>query len=281
MDITTDPINVSNLIKDKKSKFRETIKSMIKKPANPKGLQTVSPLVGSSHPSILGTAADYLIRFKTEIINPPELKKNPHPWVAESMSKSFGGHGLDIIQEAKTNLATAIQQGILSDNLISSALKLARLEGMFWSRQIRPLDNGISSADLKDLRSIVDKADAKTLTAKNQFYLNPIFGFATPTFNIGADGDIIIDDMLIDIKTYKDPKVSWNDFCQLICYMILMQIHKMIGNPEIENFGEVSKIGLYFTRHNFFWIINFFDLISQDEFKTVAMQFYETSGYRS
>jgi hypothetical protein len=132
---------------------------MIKKPANPKGLQTVSPLVGSSHPSILGTAADYLIRFKTEIINLPELKKIPI-------------HGL------------------------------------------------------------------------RKACLNP---------------SVVMD----------------------YCYMILMQIHKMIGNPEIENFGEVSKIGLYFTRHNFFWIINFFDLISQDEFKTVAMQFYETSGYRS
>ena len=65
---------------------------------------------------------------------------------------------------------------------------------------------------------------------------NPIF--THPELNIAADGDIILDDCLVDIKATTSAKVSRVMLHQVVCYVLL---------DKDDVFG-IRKVGLYMAR---------------------------------
>ena len=65
---------------------------------------------------------------------------------------------------------------------------------------------------------------------------NPVLGRSD--LNIKADGDLILDDCLIDIKATINAKVSQEMLHQLVCYALL----------DIEDKLAIRKVGLYMAR---------------------------------
>ena len=80
---------------------------------------------------------------------------------------------------------------------------------------------------------------------KKYCVLNPTFGEGS--ILVGrADADIIMDGMLIDIKTTKKPAFTRKYFNQLIGYYILNKIGRI---DQIEEEVEIKELVIYYSRH--------------------------------
>ena len=106
------------------------------------------------------------------------------------------------------------------------------------------------------MRNLILTVPEDVFNAKEVCILNPTFNEASRLVG-GADADIIIDDILIDIKTVKYLKLSRPDFNQLIGYYILY------------------KIGIYFSRYGYLHIINLVDVINNNTFPEFIERFKE------
>jgi len=80
--------------------------------------------------------------------------------------------------------------------------------------------------------------------AKKRCVLNPTFGRGSSLVG-GADGDLIIDDTLIDIKTTKHLTFDREFFNQLIGYYVLSRI----GGIDDCARGEIKHVAIYYARY--------------------------------
>ena len=74
--------------------------------------------------------------------------------------------------------------------------------------------------------------------------LNPHFGKGS-TLVGGADADLIVDGVLIDIKTTQQTSFTQDNFNQLIGYYVLSKLGKVNDSEDI----QISKLGIYFSRY--------------------------------
>jgi hypothetical protein len=150
---------------------------------------------------------------------------------------------------AKSNYTRFIEEGLITDDLIVSCLFLAKMDVYFRRRVIDdnldfhdPKDTG----DIKAMLSLVDMNDFKS---KNSCYLNPTFGKGSQMV-YGADADLIIDDLLIDLKTTKHLRLEREDLNQLLGYYILSLIGGINDTPRVK---PIKRIGIYFARYGVLW----------------------------
>jgi len=79
----------------------------------------------------------------------------------------------------------------------------------------------------------------------------------------GADADLVIDEMLIDIKTTKIFQMKREYYDQLIGYYTLYRIDGIDGMPG--NY-EIKKLGVYFSRYGYLHIYDIEDIIDENKF---------------
>ena len=95
----------------------------------------------------------------------------------------------------------------------------------------------IPSAQVSDITQMAEKLrSAFSDRMPRSVVSNPVFGRSE--LNIGADGDIILDDCLVDIKATINSKVSRVMLHQVVCYALL---------DKDDVFG-IRKVGLYMAR---------------------------------
>jgi len=262
--------------------FHEKFKSTITRPNGKLDKPILAPPL-TSHYQLVGIAFDYLLRFHLERIN---VGSKISAWAAEE-GVTFLLDPLeessDQYEKAKRHLDRArnlyqlfIQDGFLTDELISAALCLARLEetrrtGAFNEADLLTFDEK-DVADLRQLMSLVREQD---FLSRKDCYLNPTFG-STP-----SNADLIIDNKLIDIKTTKDLVLDRRHLHQLIQYYILLSLEGInVGRKRhlnyFEEVCEVDQICIYFSRHGYLHLMKIGDLIDQENFPGFVKWYIET-----
>lgn len=142
--------------------------------------------------------------------------------------------------------------GILTDSLIKSALFLARL-GINY--RVGIIDQNLGNENemnIKDIRQLMAVLKDEYFQVDNHCIINPTFGDGSQLVQ-GADGDLIIDDTLIDIKVTKNLAVERIHLNQTIGYYIFSLIG---GVNDDKDFKPIKNIGLYFARHGVLWKIS-------------------------
>lgn len=217
----------------------------------------------TEHYGLVGTAFDYLLRFYIERLNPQAIT---HKWVAEEAVekmkefgfafsrgyRSVGGiengllvKGGEIVSQAKAVYLDYLGSGVMNDDVIKAALLLAQL-GTYFVTGIIDEDFGIvDEGDIADLRKLGSIINADAFRAKELCVLNPTFGNASDLVG-GADADLVIDDMLIDIKTTSRLEVRRDDFNCLVGYYILFEIGGVDGVPSEH---KIERLGVYSSRY--------------------------------
>jgi hypothetical protein len=133
---------------------------------------------------------------------------------------------------------------VLSKRILNTAIFLAKLDVRI---RIGIIDNNLDNieseklAELEDLFRIVPW---KKFKAKEQCILNPTFNKGS-TLVGGADADLIIDNLLIDIKSSKHCKISRDDINQVIGYYLLSIIG---GVTDCKKIG-INELGIYFASY--------------------------------
>jgi hypothetical protein len=101
--------------------------------------------------------------------------------------------------------------------------------------------------DIADLRNLVTAIPLEQFKAKKECFLNPTFGDASRAIG-GADADIIVDDLLLDIKVRKDVAITTEDFHQVIGYYLLYKIGG-VGSDGIYYIPDITRVGFYSARY--------------------------------
>jgi hypothetical protein len=92
--------------------------------------------------------------------------------------------------------------------------------------------------------------------------LNPTFGEASHLVG-GADIDLVIDDVMFEIKTTQKLELTRDYFNQLMGYYILYRIGGIDGmHPQ----HKITRLGIYHSRYAYNYIVEVQTIISEDKF---------------
>lgn len=201
---------------------------------------------------LVGTAFDYLLRFYVEKLNPGT---KPSDWVADNglrillayADRSRATEAVRLMAEAKKRYKTFQQSNRTcpSPSLIEAAIWLASFDAVFRAGVIDvKLQARVPDLLVKDLRKMLSLVPEELFRAKRRCVLNPTFGHGSSLVG-GADGDLIIDYTLIDIKTTKHLTFEREFFNQLIGYYAL----SCIGGIDDCGRGKIKHVAIYYARY--------------------------------
>jgi len=201
--------------------------------------------------SLVGTAFDYLMRFWIKRNNPQAEVKS---WVAETaveitlpmlgVPASVTKTAKRILREAKQTYSEYLETGDVTDEIICATVHLAQLDPIYRALYVDPNLGIVEQPVIDELKELLSLVNPKYFLAKKYCALNPTFGDASSLVG-GADADLIIDDVLIDIKTTQSGKLDIGQFHQLIGYYILNHIGRINGKHNI----RINQLGVYYSRY--------------------------------
>ena len=292
-------MSLTSLLKyrDIKTKFKQTFP----KPRLIVNKTLLAPPL-TNHYLLTGTAFDYLMRFYLKYLNPKAISFR---WVAEiaqletfsllkfeydidedklinhtfSEDKKIIKTSKKILAKAKDNYKKFLMTGRMSKNLIRSALLLAQLDPLYRGGYVDEyiLDNFgiVDDKDIKDLKNLISLVDPKIFKARKVCLLNPTFGKASEMVG-GADTDLVLDDMIIDIKTTKNFQLTRDFFNQLIGYYVL---YKIGGINKLPLRHDIRRLGIYYARYGYLYLINPQDIMDDKSLRKFIQWFKKrTSG---
>ena len=162
-----------------------------------------------------------------------------------------------ILDEARAAHAQYVKTGIAADGMFRAALRLVGLDWYMRSGGTDGIGAEPVDGDVEDLRRLwgllesgglcdyAEKLKSGALSnALSPVVLNPEFGRATAMVG-GADADIIIDGMLVDVKTTKNGRFTTDYYHQLVGYWAL----SMLGGVDKASPCDIGRLGVYFSRH--------------------------------
>ncbi len=243
----------------------------------------------STRPALIGTAFDYLLRFHLQKLYKPKVRSTP--WVADHAINGYFsspgiqfqsyGYGDDLTKKdisilhsikkkAKTKYAwckDVYSYFLINDRvgkIFEVCLFLARLDNIY-RHGIPTLDElrtlfEVKTEDIIELQSLIESCSLSRFEPKSHIVLNPRFA----TNILKADADLVVDDMLIEVKVTKHLNVSREHFNQIIGYYILY----LIGGLQLRKKVKITKVAIYFARHDVLWSMKVDDIGSATMFKT-------------
>ncbi len=214
-------------------------------------------------------AFDYLLRYHIGRLN--QVKHLPEETVAYSAYRLIEGrfpesdlalNALRIITIGRFASEKFYENGELSETLLTSCCELAQLERVFRSKIFEIEPSKIGKDEIEELRQLYSILDKDAFVATSRCLLNPKFGTASQLVG-GADADLIVDDLLVDIKTTKKIEVSRDYFNQLIGYALLHQINQQNHGSVRDPGASLSRVGIYFSRYAYLWTVNLDEIIPE------------------
>ena len=275
-------MSITQLLREDQT-LRAELRGRFKYPRFPLQAELVAPALSSSY-STVGTAVDYLLRGKVEFLNPGRVSLNQaligeYGYSRLTMFLKRVGKGRVALgrkhrlilpankvlrrvdedyERSRTVLMAYGRNGLLCEEVVNAALFFARLDPFYRAGVIDP---GLIEPDEHahaDVSSVIRQAPDGPFIAQKHCYLNPDFGKASLLVE-GADADLIVDDLLLEIKTTKDLGVRREHLDQLLSYYVL---HKIGGVNEMPRSRPIKRVGIYFSRHALLWSVPVEELAS-------------------
>ena len=132
--------------------------------------------------------------------------------------------------------------------LAAHAVRLAKLDSVLRGPGLVPDFEEAASEDVQDLVDLLAITPFNDLLHNEVVLLNPTFGEAARPIG-GADADLIIGDMLVDIKTTKDDTIQVQHLNQLLGYFLLARKERTISPA----FPVINRFGLYYSRYGYLY----------------------------
>ncbi|EFH80225.1 hypothetical protein [Ktedonobacter racemifer] len=211
----------------------------------------------TNHYALIGTAFDYLMRWYLQ-------KRYTHakdkPWVAEIAAiKQYdqiaalyntqtAKKAVKFVLEAKQHHKQFLADGVLTDNVIISAILLAQIDSFFRAEKLYEPFGSIDPHDIQDLRQLVSIIPTADFPSHSLCLLDPTFGSSLLVH--GADVDLVVDHAIIDIKTVKTLQMKREYIDQLLGYYTLYRLGGINGAPADHT---ITHLGIYFSRHGYLY----------------------------
>jgi hypothetical protein len=266
-------MSLSDVIRNSKE-FGEKIRTTLPRPAFGLKHPLVAPPVTANY-SLIGQAFDYLLRFYLQYRYKKHVEGNAD-WIADSAVEIilnkvrqtkekhiFIGFNRNIPVSrlqlaltvstlhriAKENHKRFLKTGEINDDLLASCLFLARLDITVRRGIIDERVGTELKGDIQDLRNLFGAINDGTFQINDRLVLNPTFGDGS-SLVYGADGDLILDNCIVDIKTTKHLVLERRDLNQIIGYYLLYLVG---GITDVKNKSDITHLGIYFSRYGVLW----------------------------
>lgn len=211
-----------------------------------------------------------IIKDNDTVITPPNsrirkihnIEKSPKTFIEDwkKVKYEYLSQAKITIKTAKKNVKSYLKTGKIDNKLIISALDLATWDVLTTAGFVPSLtQKKPDKRDIEDLQQLISIVNPEIFRAEHICVLNPNFGKEAAKL-MSAEADIIIDNILIDIKTYKDLKVDRKIFNQLLGYYTLYRIGGIRGMPST---NQINKVGVYFSRHGYLHTYKVEDIINE------------------
>jgi hypothetical protein len=149
-------------------------------------------------------------------------------------------------------------------------LQLAQIDPLYRVGIADPSLGDVNQEDVDDLCSLLRLFSRQPWLQKRRLVLlNPTFKRASALVG-GADADLVLDDMLVDIKCTKHRSFSGNVFHQLLGCYILSRIGGIEGAPPRH---RIRFLAVYFARHGELYRIPVNAHLPDDRLRSVTKWF--------
>ena len=243
--------------KDVSEKLKETI-SDLKMEKMP---DAVAP---SGKNDLVGIAFDYFLRIYAQRLNRKYFEKEIiakkalpilGPCEIETFDLVAGepvyeknentDYALETLKDLYSFRNKYLKNGQISENFLICLLKVSQLDLIFRNGIFLGYFKKIEDYQVADLRKIVVNIKESYFRGKQYAIGNPSFGKASRLVG-GADGDLIIDHKMVEIKTVKST-TKWKEYLrQLLAYYALLEIGGIGG---ISFCVKIDTLSIYFSRH--------------------------------
>lgn len=234
------------------------------KPRIPYG-KTIKAKLLTDNYFLVGTAFDYLLRFFVEYHN--KDKTITTEWIANLgvdflRTKRQVGIGERIIRDSNECYNAYMSTGVFCNSLAESVLLLAQLEEPYRSGVVVDGFGKVDKKDVQDICNLYSLLEPSMWKVQKVCIQNPIFGRASSIVG-AADADLIIDNMLIDIKVVQREGIQRDYFNQILGYLILFSID---GVDELPKEHIIDQLCFYSARYGEMYKYDISTIISTDAF---------------
>ncbi|HEX9936092.1 MAG TPA: hypothetical protein VGB15_03190 [Longimicrobium sp.] len=256
----------------------------------------------SGRVQLVGIAFDYLLRFELQqrsakawgphwvADHAPEMLRRAHrSEVQLRVQNPEGGPPLlspppggfqkasrraqKVLDAARDAVADYLIGGTPTPNLselAAHALRIARLDLIYRAGFVDPDFDRADLEDIEDLLAMLAAVPFNELAINRRILLNPTFGSASLAVG-GGDADLIIGDLLLDVKTTKQDTIRAEFLDQLFGYFLLArQAHR-----DDRRFPKIRRVGLYFARHAFLCVMDTKEWTGNPAFPETEKWFFE------
>ena len=215
----------------------------------------------------VGTAYDYWLRCVLK-------KGDPDIYTAflgyrECVTRYGDSQKVAKLLKQHTKSLSAFSKGTKApkDSLLEACLFIAKFETEYRSGY--PVETfDVKPQNIEEPGRIAE-ATKLDLFLNKETLLNPVFAVKGSKLAIRADGDIVLDDVLVDLKTSSQITLKDN-LRQLIGYWVLNLLR---GTPI-----EIQRLGVYYPRFDYFVDFSPSDLMTSDEQKKIVSYFQKRLG---
>lgn len=215
----------------------------------------------------VGTAYDYWFRCALRS-NQPDLLEN---FIGYAVLMSWYGKYSKARKAWKVHAGTfaKLRDGSLKgkDRLFAACLFIAKFEAEF--RSDYPVKTfSVPRKDLNELKRIAGATDLERFR-KEDLLFNPEFSLKGSKLLIQGDGDIIIDGVLVDLKTSSKLSLKGN-IRQLIGYWAL---NELSPRPH-----KIERLGVYYPRFGYYVDFMPSELMTNEQQGKIKMFFRRKLG---
>ncbi len=239
--------------------------------SRPRADLIVAPTIGTGvNFSLVGMAYDYWLRCELGRDDPNTFMN----FLGYRYCVENYRHDPEVMAQltlhTKTFLAVFEGGSVSREELFEACLFISVFETEYRGG-VAPLFFRAQSQDVQELSRIAGATNLSLFNCKEVVF-NPIFGMCGSKMSIGADGDIVLGDVLVELKTAREIRLKAN-LRQLIGYWALNKLRAVSL--------EINRVGVYYPRFDFFAHYAISELMSSRQQVRVLWYFHRRLGLPS
>lgn len=226
---------------------RQAIRTALNPWPQPETSPLLCPPLGAN-PGLVGTAFDYALRFLVQGLN-PHLNPVRGPLAARLAALDLDrDRTLAAVDAAEATLSEVASGVPFALPHARAAVVLASYEVVARTGLFQELAGVVAAEASQDVLNLAQAVPVELFRAERQLLLNPQFR-AARRFG-GADADLLLDDLLIEVKATKHLRLDGTYLQQLTGYLVLDRLAGTVGSES-----PIHRLGVYFARHGVMQVI--------------------------
>lgn len=231
---------------------RQAIRTALSARLQPPDSPLLAPPLGAN-PGLVGTAFDYAFRFLIQGLH-PQLLAIKGGLVARLAALDLDrDHTLAAIDAAEATLQEVACGLPFEARHAHAAVVLASYEVVARTGRYGDLAGVVPREARQDVLALVQAVPQDQFHAQGQLILNPQFHAAGRVG--GADADVMIDDLLLEVKATRHLHLDGTYLQQLTGYLVLDRLAGTVGSTT-----PIRRLGVYYARHGVLQVLPVKDL---------------------